>query len=73
VCDITRFHLIFDYGLKSGILHTFKDVLKLVKVRFNRTIKYLKINGETTLGREFNDLIASEGVTVKRNSPNTLD
>jgi hypothetical protein len=73
VCDVTRFYLIFDYGLKLGILRIFKDVLKLVKVRFNRTVKYLKIDGETTLGREFDDLMASEGVTVERNSPNILD
>jgi hypothetical protein len=55
------------------MLRIFKDILKLVKVQFNHTIKYLKINRETTLGREFDDLIVSEGVTVKRNSPNTLD
>jgi hypothetical protein len=73
VDHVSHFQFVFTYESKTEILKTFETVINLVRTRFKKQVRYFKLDGETSLGREFDDLMRKHGITVERNAPDTPD
>lgn len=58
----TRNHFTYSYMVKSNCVNGVKWFVNMVKNQYGRTVKILKSNQESTLGRMIMDLRTMEGI-----------
>ena len=70
----TSMDFIYTHTKKSQSVEIIKEFVAMIKTRYSRSInsiRYLRTDGETSLGRKFDVLIANLGITTERSAPYT--
>ena len=70
-CCKTHMDFVYCHTRKNGALETIMEFLNMAKTRYGKTVKYFRVDGERTLGRDFDRLIASYGISVEMTAPAT--
>lgn len=70
-CYQTTMDFVYCHARKSQALDTIREFLNMVRTRFGRRVKYFRTDGERTLGREFDMLMDTYGITTERSAPAT--
>ena len=71
LCDHTRMNHVDTLPQKSGALQSIKDFAAWIRNRYDISIRFLHLDGETSLGNAFNRWIAKKGITVEQSAPYT--
>jgi hypothetical protein len=62
---------VFTKPKKSMTLPTVKEFEAWVSRRYNQLIQIIKVDGETSLGKKFDNWVKEKGITVERSAPYT--
>ena len=70
----TSMDFVYTHHRKGQSVGIVSQFINMVKTRYSRninSIRYLRTDGETSLGKKFDALIAEKGITAERSSPYT--
>ena len=70
-CDYTRMNHVFTKPKKSMTLSTIKEFETWISRRYNQLIRIIRVDGERSLGKDFDDWTAGKGITVEQLAPYT--
>ena len=70
-CLATNFNLAFTHSHKSEARSILKQAFMLIKQRFNGTVVFLRVDGETSLNLNFQDELKELGITYEASAPYT--
>lgn len=68
-CFVTGMDFVYTHRKKSHAFDVIEEFLKMVKTRYNRTVRFIRTDGERTLGGRYDEL--TRGITTERSSPDT--
>jgi Reverse transcriptase (RNA-dependent DNA polymerase) len=70
-CYYTTMDWVYTHTKKSQAVDVVKEFINMVHTRYNKSIRYLRTDGERSLGRIFDDFIATQGITTERSALDT--
>ena len=71
VCFQTRMDFVYTHASKSSSTSIVEDFVHLASTRYKRTVRYIRTDGETSLGQQFDQFIASKGISIEKSAPYT--
>ena len=72
-CSYTGYDWAWTHAKKSQSVSIVDAFLNLIENRYGRRVQFFHTDGETSLGGDFETLIAREGMTTERTAPYTPD
>jgi hypothetical protein len=73
VCDRTAMNHLYTQWTKTQSLQTLKQFVKYVATRFGCTVRFVHLDGETTLLSNFKEWADIKGITIKRSPSYTAE
>ena len=70
-CMATLMNFVYTHNSKAESTAVVKQFHALVKTRYNRTIVFIRLDGERSLGHEFDRFIETNGITAERSAAYT--
>ena len=70
-CFSTAMNFSYSHNTKDQSVEIIAQFIQLAYNRFNCKIKYIRLDGETSLGSRFNSLIQEHGISAERTAPYT--
>ena len=70
-CRQYLFNLVFTHRRKNDALHLFKKAIKLIKIHYHGKVRFIRLDGETSLGHAFEEWVSEEGIKPERTAPDT--
>ena len=70
-CRQYLFNLVYTHPNKSDALHYFEKAINTIENLYNGKVRYIRLDGETTLGNEFEALVIDKGIKAERTAPDT--
>ena len=70
-CYYTSMDWVYTHAKKSQAVDVIKEFVNMVHTRYSKSIRYFRTDGERSLGRSFDDFMASQGITPERSAPGT--
>ena len=67
----TDFHLVYTHRHKSEALSCLKRGIKIIEIRYNGKVIFIRLDRERVLGKEFTDLLTELGITWEPSAPAT--
>jgi hypothetical protein len=67
----TCMDFVYTHKKKSQAVDIIRAFFNMAQARYKRTIRYLRTDGERSLGSEFDELVAVKGITTERSAPAT--
>ena len=64
-CPDSHFNFTFPCRSKSEFNFTFRTVLRIIKKQWNYDVRAFRLDGETSLIRDYQSLTAEHGVTCQ--------
>jgi len=71
LCDCTRMNHVYTQSRKSLTLQTIKEFTAFVRRQYGQAVQIIHLDGETSLGNDFDNWVAQEGIAVERSAPYT--
>ena len=62
----TGINYVFIYPGKDDATAIVKEYVSMVATRYGRVIRFIRLDGEKSLGNEFQDYTKRKGITVER-------
>jgi hypothetical protein len=70
-CTTKAFNIVYTHRSKSESTAIVEEVLNLIKNKYGTNVRFLRTDGETSLGNDFDTLIKERGIQVERSAPDT--
>ena len=70
-CRQYLFNLVYTHPKKSDALHIIDKAIGTIEAQYNGKIRFIRLDGETTLGHDFEDLITEKKIKAERTAPDT--
>jgi len=70
-CTYTGFNHVYTQSNKKVTLQVIEQYLKWITTQHKATVKFIRLDGETSLGQDFTDLAKKEGFSIERSAPGT--
>jgi hypothetical protein len=70
-CYVTSMNHVYTHPQKSNANSILKEYVQMVKTRHSATIRFMRLDGERTLGAEFDTLTREHGISTERTAPYT--
>ena len=70
-CMTYTFNIVYTHRVKSESMDLIEYTLELIKNQYGRDVRYIRLDGETSLASAFNQNIARRGIKVERTAPDT--
>jgi hypothetical protein len=70
-CRQYKFNLVFTHPRKSDALGIFQDAFKYVETQYQGKIRYVRLDGETSLQSNFDRFLAEKGIKSERTATYT--
>ena len=67
-CFYTGMNHVYTQQDKSSTLRTVRQYLKYVEVHYKAQVKFIRLDGETSLGKEFIELTKERGIFIERSA-----
>jgi hypothetical protein len=71
-CTTKTFNIVYTHQRKSESTGIMEEVLNLIKNKYGINVHFLRTDGKTSLGNNFDTLVKERGIQVERSAPNTL-
>ena len=71
VCNYTQMDFVYTHIGKGQAVSVVKEFINMAQNRYGRKIRFFRTDGERSLGKEFDNFIASEGITTERSTVDT--
>src|ERR1700722_8531397 len=65
-CRQYLFNLVYTHRHKTDALHFFKKAINMIKNQYNGKVRYIQLDGETSLGTAFETLVIEKGIKAER-------
>lgn len=72
-CLYNKAEFIYTHFKKNNVLETIKIFLKIIRTRYDQTVRFFGMNDKQTLNEKFDALITSYEIIQKRTTSYTLD
>ena len=70
-CRQYLFNLVFTHPKKSDAFQFFEKAINLIETQYNGKIRFVRLDGETSLGNAFEILVIEKGIKAERTAPDT--
>ena len=70
-CRQYLFNLVYTHPKKSDALQFFEKAMNTIENRYNGKVRYIRLDGETSLGNAFEALVIEKGIKPERTAPDT--
>jgi Reverse transcriptase (RNA-dependent DNA polymerase) len=70
-CNYTTMDFIYTHASKDQAVEVIKEFINMAQRRYSYDIRYIHSDGERSLGKKFDDVIASYGISAERSAPYT--
>ena len=70
-CRRYLFNLVYTHRKKSDALHFIDKAIGTIETQYKGKIRYIRLDGETSLGNTFEDLIIEKRIKAERTAPDT--
>lgn len=70
-CSTTNFNLVFTHRQKSEATAIIRKAFNIISTRFEGKVVFFRSDGETSLGKDFENLISKFGITHEPSAPYT--
>jgi hypothetical protein len=70
-CRQYLFNIVFTHRKKSDALQFFEKAINLIETQYNGKVRYMRLDGETSLGNAFETLVIGKGIKPERTAPDT--
>jgi len=70
-CRQYLFNLVYTHRKKSDSLQLFEKAINLVENQYKGKIRYIRLDGETSLGKAFELMVTEKGIKPERTAPDT--
>ena len=70
-CSEKDFQMVYTHKNKSEATEILRKAIKTIQTRFNYKVAFIRSDGETSLGKEFYDLITELGISFEPSAPDT--
>ena len=68
-CFYTSMNHVYTHSSKSETTDIVKEYVNLVYNRYNQAVTYMRLDGESSLGGNFDEFVKSRGITTERSAP----
>jgi len=70
-CRQYLFNLVYTHRKKSDALQLFKKAINTIETQYNGKVRFVRLDGETSLGNAFEKLVIEKGIKPERTAPDT--
>ena len=70
-CRQYLFNLVYTHRHKSDVLQLFEKAINTIENQYNGKVRYIRLDGETSLGNAFETLVIEKGIKPERTAPDT--
>ena len=70
-CRQFLFNLVYTHPKKSDALQFFDKAINIIENQYNGKVRYIRLDGETSLGNAFETLVIEKGIKPERTAPDT--
>lgn len=70
-CLKTSMDFVYTHSKKNHALEVIKEFLEMAKTRYSATVRFIRTDGERTLGRDYDAVTKKNGITTERSAPYT--
>ena len=70
-CRQYLFNMVFTHPKKSDAFKFFEKSLNFIEIQYNGKVRYIRLDGETSLGNAFETLVIKKGIKAERTAPDT--
>jgi hypothetical protein len=70
-CRQYLFNLVYTHRHKSDATQLFKKAINTIEYQYNGKVRYIRLDGETSLGNNFETLVIEKGIKPERTAPDT--
>jgi hypothetical protein len=70
-CRQYLFNLVYTHPKKSDALQFFEKAINTIENQYSGKIRYIRLDGETSLGNTFETLVTEKGIKAERTAPDT--
>jgi hypothetical protein len=70
-CRQYLFNLVYTHSRKSDALQFFEKAINTIENQYKGKVRYIRLDGETSLASEFEALVIEKGIKAERTAPNT--
>ena len=70
-CSYLDFNMVFTHAHKYEAPEIVRKALNIIHTRFNGKVVFFRSDGETSLGKEFEDMVSAMGITYEASSAYT--
>jgi len=71
-CRQYLFNLVFTHPQKNDALQIFEKAINLIENQYGGKVRFIRLDGETSLGKEFENLVSAKGIKPECTAPDTL-
>ncbi|CAD6443385.1 bfd724cf-dd17-42e5-91e6-a316cf6c4bc6 [Sclerotinia trifoliorum] len=71
-CTTCRLHIVYTHRTKAESVDLIEQFFELVKTQFKSKVRFFHCDGETTLGRQFEEICQRRGVIIEKIASYTL-
>src|SRR5271154_7221214 len=72
-CRQYLFNLVYTHRKKLDAFQFFEKAINTIENQYNSKVRYIRLNGETSLGGTFEALVIEKGIKAERIAPDTLE
>src|SRR5271170_129161 len=70
-CRQYLFNLVYTHRKKSDAFQFFEKAINTIENQYNGKVRYIRLDGETSLGGTFEALVTEKGIKAERTAPDT--
>jgi hypothetical protein len=70
-CRQTKFNMVYTHAKKTDSLAFFEKTWNLIENVYGGKVRFIRLDGETSLGELFERFVIARGVKAERSAPNT--
>ena len=70
-CRQFLFNLVFTHRRKNDAFQYFNKAIKIIENRYNGKVRFVRLDGETSLGGIFENFVSEKGIKPERTAPDT--
>src|SRR5450432_1868445 len=70
-CRQYLFNMVYTHRKKSDALQFFEKAINLIETQYNRKVRYIRLDGGSSLGNAFETLVIGKGIKLERTAPDT--
>jgi Reverse transcriptase (RNA-dependent DNA polymerase)/Pol polyprotein, beta-barrel domain len=70
-CRQYLFNLVYTHPKKSDAQQSFDKAISTIEGQYNGKVRYVRLDGETSLGNAFETLVTEKGIKAERTAPDT--